>query len=90
MIALVDYLHLLFIIPALIYIGICIIINKQNKYLGVLFMTVFILLIILHTAKIIKVSKNLFDEKPFGRSVGIFLLFLAAFFLFSTIYSIET
>ena len=55
MIALVDYLHLLFIIPALIYIGICIITDKQNKYLGILFMTVFILLIILHTAKIIKV-----------------------------------
>ena len=58
MIALVDYLHLLFIIPALIYIGICIITDKQNKSLGILFMTVFILLIILHTAKIIKIYQR--------------------------------
>jgi hypothetical protein len=86
MITLENSIHLFLIIPILIYIGICIIIDKQNKYLGILFMIAFMLLIILHTSKIIKVSKNLFDEEPFEPSVGVFLLFFAGFMLFSTLY----
>jgi hypothetical protein len=88
MLSLSEYVQLLFIVPILIYIGICIIIDKQNKYLGILFIFAFGAILILHTAKIINISKNLFDEKPFEPSVGIFLLFLGIFFLFSSIYNI--
>ena len=87
----IPYIHILLIVPLLIYLGISIIIQRSNSTLfSFLFLFTLLLILSFHIEDIVSLSKQLFNNVNLEKNFGYFLILLAVFFIFINVYKLSS
>jgi hypothetical protein len=86
----ISYIHLLIIVPLLIYLGISIVIQRSNSTLfSFLFLFTLLLILSFHIEDIVNISKQLFNNVNLEKNFGYFLIILALFFIFINVLKLK-
>lgn len=86
----ISYIHLLLIVPLLIYLGISIVIQRSNSTLfSFLFLFTLLLILSFHIEDIVNISKQLFNNVNLEKNFGYFLIILALFFIFINVLKLK-